>query len=173
MIPRLETPRLILREYRASDFPEHATLWAHPRTTRDFGGYNYTEEDCWLRFLRNWGQWAAFGHGLWGVEHKDTGRYIGCVGFMNAKREIDVPYRDLPEAAWAIAPDLHGQGVATEAMTAAFAWADANIASPQSWAMINPQNDISQKVAARFGFTRAQDSAYKDMPIWTYRRSRG
>lgn len=172
-IPILETERLILREYRMTDFPAHAATWAHPRTTRDFGAYSFSEEDCWLRFQRNWGQWALFGHGLWVLQHKETGAYSGVVGFMDGKRTIEVPYRHLPEAAWMIAPELHQQGYVSEALTAAFAWADANIEAPQTWAMINPENEASQRVAARFGFTRALDGDYKGKPVWTYLRSRG
>jgi len=96
MIPVLETRRLRLREYRLQDFPAHAAIWADPRTTRDFGGYTYEEEMCWLRFMRNWGQWAMFGYGLWGLEHKESGRCIGAIGFIQARRAIDIPYRDLP-----------------------------------------------------------------------------
>ena len=172
MTPRLETPRLILREFRLDDFPAHAAIWAHPRTTRDFNGYAYDEETCWLRFQRNWGQWALYGYGYWGVEEKHSGAYIGALGFFNAKRALDVPYRDLPEAGWVIAPDRHGLGLASEALAAAFAWGDANIQAAQTWAMINPSNDISQRIAAKFGYTRAMDSEYKGKPVWTYLRSR-
>lgn len=172
-VPVLETPRLVLREYRLSDYPRHSAIWAHPRTTRDFGFYQYSEEDCWLRFQRNWGQWAMFGRGLWALEHRQTGAYAGAVGFIDAHRAIDLPYRDLPEAAWLIAPDLHRQGYVSEALAVVFAWADAHMDADRSWAMINPQNEASQRVAARFGFTRAQDGDYKGHPVWTYLRPRG
>ena len=173
MIPRLETPRLILREYRASDFPTHDAMWAHPRTTRDFEGYTYSQEDIWMRFQRNWGQWAVAGHGLWALEHKPSGCHAGVVGFLTAKRDIDVPYRDAPEAAWMVAPDLHGQGLAGEAVTAALAWADANIDAPESWCMINASNTISQKVAARAGYRPAETADYKGHPMLTFLRPRG
>jgi RimJ/RimL family protein N-acetyltransferase len=172
-VPVLQTERLILREYRLADFPTHAAIWAHPRTTRDFGGYTFDEESCWLRFMRNWGQWELFGYGLWALEHKENARYAGAVGFIQARRAIDVPYRDAPEAAWMVAPELHGQGLAREAMAAAMEWADAHVEAPQSWCMINPENEISQKVAARFGYVRAQDASYKDKPMLTFLRPRG
>jgi RimJ/RimL family protein N-acetyltransferase len=173
MIPVLETERLYLRGYQLSDFAAHAEIWAHPRTTRDFEGYGYDEEMCWLRFQRAIGQWHLFGYGIWGVAEKQTNRYIGAVGFMQAKRAIEVPYRDAPEAAWVIAPDRHGKGLACEALTAAFEWADHYIPAPQTWCMINPPNEISRKVAARFGFHRGQDARYHDKPMETYVRARG
>src|SRR5882762_5918769 len=141
MIPVLETERLILREYRLSDFSAHAAIWAHPRTTRDFDGYGYDEELCWLRFQRNFGQWNLFGYGYWGVEERENGRYIGTVGFSSHRRSIDIPYRDFPEAAWVIAPDHHGLGFASEALAAALDWADTHIEAPETWCMINPGND--------------------------------
>jgi len=84
-----------------------------------------------------------------------------------------VPYRDAPEAAWLIAPDLHGQGLASEALTAALDWVDANISAPQTWCMINSENLISQKVAARFGYSPAQSGEYKGKPMLTFLRPRG
>jgi len=173
MIAELETERLRLRGYQISDFPDHAAIWAHPRTTRDFDGYDYDEETCWMRFQRNVGQWQMYGYGMWAIEDKASRRFIGAAGFIQAKRAIDVPYRDAPEAGWVIAPDRHGQGLAREALVAAFAWADRAIEAPQTWCMINPPNEISRKVAARFGFRRGQDSTYHGKPMHTYLRARG
>jgi RimJ/RimL family protein N-acetyltransferase len=172
-IPVLETARLLLREPRLADFPDHAALWSHPRTTRDFDGYVYEEEMCWLRFQRALGQWHMFGWGPWSLQEKDSGRYIGSVGFFHGKRAVAVPYRDAPEAGWVIVPDRHGQGLAREALTAAIAWADANIAEPQSWCMINPCNAASKKIATLFGFHRALDAQYKGKPVETFLRPRG
>ena len=69
----------------------------------------------WLRFLRNFGPMGLFGYGYWGVEDKESGRYIGAVGFFQARRPCDIPYRDQPETGWVIAPDFHGRGLAREA----------------------------------------------------------
>ena len=173
MIPVLETERLILRAPALEDFPIHDAIWADPRTTHQFGSYTYDEELVWLRFLRHFGQWALLGYGSWSVEDRQSGRYIGMLGFFNARRAIDIPYRDLPEAGWVIAPDRHGRGFAGEGLEAAFAWADTHIAAPETWCMINPGNEISRKVAARFGYRPAQQSQYKGKPVLTYLRPRG
>ena len=174
MIPVLETERLILREYRLEDFAFHAAIWADPRTTRDFRDEHkaFDEELCWLRFLRSFGQWHLFGFGWWGLEEKASGHYVGSVGFFHARRAMDIAYRDAPEAGWLIAPDLHGKGLATEAMHAALAWADANIAAPESWCMIAPKNIASRKIAERFGYRRAADARYKGEDVITYLRPR-
>ena len=172
-IPVLETERLFLRAPRLADFPHHAAMWAHPRTTRDFDGYAHDEELCWLRFQRSLGQWHLFGFGLWSLEEKASGRYLGSVGFFCSKRAIEVPYRDAPEAGWVVVPDRHGEGLAREALGAACAWADANINAPEIWCMINPANAASKKIADIFGFHRASDAQYKGKPVETYLRPRG
>lgn len=172
-VPVLETKRLILRAPQLADFPDHAAMWAHPRTTRDFDGYIFEEEMCWLRFQRAIGQWHFFGYGMWAIEEKQGGRYLGSVGFFHGKRAIEVAYRDAPEAGWVIVPDRHGEGLVREALAAAFAWMDANIEEPQSWCMINPANLASKRIAAIFGFRRATDAQYKGKPVETYLRPRG
>jgi len=174
MVPVLETERLVLREHRLEDFAFYAAIWADPRTTRDFRDtiQAFDEEECWRRFLRVFGQWKLFGYGMWGLEEKTSGHYIGSVGFFHARRAMDVPYRDAPEAGWLIAPDLHGKGLATEAIRAAMAWADANIAAPETWCMIAPKNIPSQKIAERFGYRRAADAQYKGDTMQTYLRLR-
>lgn len=86
---------------------------------------------------------------------------------------MDIPYRDAPEAGWLIAPDLHRRGLATEAMQAALAWADANIGAPESWCMIGPKNIASQKIAERFGYRRAADAQYKGEEVLTFLRPHG
>ena len=172
-IPVLETERLILRAPRLADFPDHAAMWAHPRTTRDFDGYVFEEEMCWLRFQRSLGQWHLFGFGPWSLQEKNGGRYLGSVGFFHAKRAIEIAYRDAPEAGWVIVPDRHGEGLAREALAAALAWVDVNIDAPQSWCMINPGNAASKKIASGFGFHRARDAQYKGKPVETWLRPRG
>jgi RimJ/RimL family protein N-acetyltransferase len=172
MIPTLETARLILREPRLEDFTAHAAIWADPLSTRYFDGYRYSEEDIWLRFQRNMGNWLMFGFGFWAAQMKDSGRYVGALGFFHARRDIDVPFRDAPEAGWVIAPDCHGQGLANEGMAAAVAWADTHIEAPQSWCMINADNVVSQKVAVRAGYRPAQDGLYHGKPMLTFLRPR-
>jgi RimJ/RimL family protein N-acetyltransferase len=173
MIPVLETERMILRAPTLEDFPAHAAIWADPRTTQQSGGFIYDEEVVWLRFQRHLGQWAMFGYGSWGVQDRQSGRYIGMMGFFNAHRAVDVPYRDRPEAGWMIAPDRHGQGLAREGLTAVLAWFDTHIAAPETWCMIHAGNENSSKLAARFGYRPAQQVQHRGKPVVTYLRPRG
>jgi RimJ/RimL family protein N-acetyltransferase len=171
--PVLETERLVMRQHRLEDFAVHNAMWADPRSCRHFGGVARGEEDTWLRFLRNFGQWQLFGCGDWALEEKDGGRYLGAVGFRHARRAFEVPFRDAPEAGWIIAPDFHGRGLAREAMKAVMAWADAHMDAAESWCMIDPDNIASRKVAEGAGYRPAVTAGYKGRPMLTYLRPRG
>ena len=172
MVPLLETERLILRGHKLEDFPAHAAMWTDARTLRHIGGEGRSEEELWTRFLRNQGQWQLMGSGMWALEDKASGDYAGTVGFIFAKRMMDIPFRDEPEMGWVIAPDFHDKGFAREAVQKILSWGDAHLAAAESWCMINPLNLASRKVAARAGFRDAGRARYKDAEMLTFVRAR-
>ena len=172
MVPVLETERLILRGHRVDDFPAHEAMWSDTRTLLHFGGTPKSEEELWQRFLRNLGQWQLLGSGQWALEDRATRTYAGSVGFIFAKRVIDIAYRDAPEMGWVIAPQFHGKGFAREAVAKILAWGDKHLDAPQSWCMINPLNLASRKVAAKAGFREAERARYKDVEMLTFLRPR-
>lgn len=173
MVPLLESQRLILRDHRLEDFPAHAAMWSDDRTLRHIAGARRSEEELWMRFLRNQGQWQLMDVGMWALEDKATGTYAGTVGYLYAKRMMDLPYRDAPEMGWVIAPDFHGKGLAREAVAQVLAWGDKHLQAAQSWCMINPLNLASRKVAASAGFREAGRAQYKDVEMLTFLRPRG
>ena len=172
MAPRLETERLILRGHTLEDFPAHAAMWTDARTLAHTQGTARSEEELWLRFLRNQGQWQLMGSGMWALEEKAGGAYAGALGFIYAKRAMDISFRDAPEMGWVIAPDFHGKGFAREAVAKATAWGDAHLDADQSWCMIKPVNRASLKVAAAAGFREAGRAQYQDAEMITFLRPR-
>jgi RimJ/RimL family protein N-acetyltransferase len=173
MTPILETERLILRAQRLEDFPAHLALWSDPCTLRHFAGVTYGGEELWLRFLRTYGLWTLLGYGYWAIEEKATSQYVGTIGFFLAKRAIEGPWRDDPEAGWAISPRHTGQGFAREALAAAVQWSDTNLPANQSWCMIDPGNAISMRVARRAGYLKWGDAEYKGRSMHILVRPRG
>ena len=170
MVPVLETERLILRGHRLEDFPAHAAMWSDERTFRHTGGQRRSEEQLWSRFLRNEGQWQLTGTGMWAVEEKASGSYAGVVGFIFAKRTMDIPYRDAPEMGWAIVPDFHGKGLAREAVARSLVWGEVHLGADAVWCMIDPGNLASRKVAAGAGFREAGRSEYEGAEMLTFLR---
>jgi RimJ/RimL family protein N-acetyltransferase len=169
-IPILETPRLILRGHRLSDFEAMVAIYSDPVVLKHFHGRALSREDVWSRLLRHAGHWAAFGYGLWAVEDKESREYIGSVGTFEVKRDMDPPLEDMPEAGWTLASRVHGKGYATEAVRAALAWTDEKLGNPQMFCIVAPANAASIRVARKCGFRYWCDTVYKTEPTEIFLR---
>lgn len=172
VIPVLDTPRFTLRGHTLADFEACAAMWAHPDVIRFIGGRPFGRDETWARLLRYHGHWALLGYGFWAVEEKGTGAFLGEVGFADFKREIEPPFGDTPEMGWSLAPAAHGKGVASEAVGAAAAWGDANLASDLSVCIIAPENGASIRVAEKTGFREVRRTDFKGSPSIVFERRR-
>jgi RimJ/RimL family protein N-acetyltransferase len=169
----LTTPRLTLTPHTLADFPDSAAMWADPAVTRFIGGRPNTPEEAWARVLRHAGLWALLGYGYWAVRETATGHFVGELGFMDVKRDLDPPFGDAPEAGWALCPWAHGKGYATEALVAAHGWLDAARGNPRTVCMIQDGNSASVRVAAKLGYAEYARTAYKCEPTVLYERLPG
>jgi len=169
-IPVLETARLRLRGHRLADFEDLVTLWGNPEVTRFIGGKPSTREEVWARLARNNGLWSLLNRGPWAVEEKETGAYVGGVGFYDGKREITPSLAGMAEVGWALSPRVHGKGYATEAVQAALAWGDAHLGVLPIVCIIDPENLPSIRVAEKAGFRVWRQTTYHDQPTIVFKR---
>jgi RimJ/RimL family protein N-acetyltransferase len=58
----------------------------------------------------------------------------------------------MPELGWALVPQFHGKGYATEALRAAVAWGDQRFAQGRTVCIIHPDNHQSFRVAEKLGY---------------------
>ena len=81
-IPRLETPRLILRAIEPSDFDGFAEMMGDPEVARFITMDQKPQDraDAWRTMAYAMGHWVARGFGTWAVVEKSSGRFIGRVG---------------------------------------------------------------------------------------------
>lgn len=169
-IPVLESERLRLRGHRPEDFEHSVALWSDPEVTRYIGGNPLTREEVWARLLRYTGHWGWMGYGLWVVEEKITGKFVGEVGYANHKRDIQPPLADRPELGWVLATEFHGQGYATEAVRAATAWGDERFGGQETVCIIHPDHVRSIRVAEKCGFRESGRTTYKGEPTIVFTR---
>ena len=170
--PRLETERLILREFRAGDLDAHAATLGDPQVMEDIGGKPMTHEDSWRRLCSGVGSWQLIGIGPWAVERKSDGRLVGHCGFFEFQREMQPSIRGEPEMGWIFDRSVHGQGIAFEACARALLWADEMLGAPSYPAIISLGNTASMKLAEKLGFQRLEDGVYRDESIAFFRRDR-
>lgn len=159
--PRIETERLVLRGFQLADFDGFCAMISDPEVTAHMGGVADDRSAAWERFVRIPGFWVLLGYGLWLVEEKASGRMAGALGFGMFERVIDPPLSDIPEGAWVFDKWAHGKGFASEALTAAFEWTDANLPNRGYCCMIHPDNEPSLALAKKFGFEEARRAQFK------------
>jgi RimJ/RimL family protein N-acetyltransferase len=169
-IPVLESERLRLRGHRPGDYGDSAALWGDSEVTRYVGGRPLTTEEVWARLLRYVGHWAWMEYGLWAVEEKVTGKFVGEVGFANHKRDIQPSLGDMPELGWVLATDFHGKGYATEAVRAATIWGDERFRGQRTACIIHPENARSIRVAEKCGFKELGRATYRGEPTLVFAR---
>ena len=162
-IPRIETERLALREWRESDREPFAAMNADPRVAEYLSRpLDRTESDAFIdRVLAHW---AADGHGLWAVERRADGRFIGFIGLTPPS--FEAAFTPCVEIGWRLAPEAWGAGYATEGARAALAFGFERVGLDEIVSFTVPANVRSRAVMERIGMTRdpADDFLHPSFP---------
>ena len=83
-IPQLTTERLHLRCFKPVDFDAYAEMMANPDVVRYLGaGVPLSRADAWRQMAMLMGHRVLRGYGVWAVEERATGRFLGRIGCMN------------------------------------------------------------------------------------------
>jgi len=173
IIPVLTTERLILRAHEGGDLPAAFATWSDPRVVRHIGGETFNRTQCWSRILNYRGLWDVLGFGYWAVTDRESGTFLGDVGFADFKREIEPSIEGMAEAGWVLSPQAEGRGYATEAVTAALTWYDETFPGREAVCIIAPDNKASMRVAEKCGFRRWTETTFKGDPTVMFRRPAG
>jgi RimJ/RimL family protein N-acetyltransferase len=163
--PVIETDRLRLRAHRREDYDAACAMWADPIVTRFIGGKPSTPQQTWSRLLTYLGHWVAMGYGYWAIEEKSTGKFIGEIGFADFKRDIAPSMRNVPELGFALVPEAHGKGYATEAVRAVLDWGDARLPSKRTVCLVNVDNGASLRILEKNGYSIFERTTMNDSPV--------
>lgn len=162
--PRLETERLILRAWRAEDVEPFIAMMAEPEVAAFLTTTQQPldRQAAWSALALILGHWALRGHGLFAVEEKQTGAFIGRFGAWAPEGRAE------PELGWGLARAAWGKGYAVEAARAAGDWIFAALAPPRLSSFIHAANARSQALAARLGFRAEAETYHAGAPhqIW-------
>ncbi|MEO0992140.1 MAG: GNAT family N-acetyltransferase [Pseudomonadota bacterium] len=172
-IPILETARLRLRACKLDDLGPLSAAWSDPAATRYIGAQTRSRADIWKQMQQSIGGWALLGYGYWTIADKKTDHPIGQIGFLEGLRPITPSFVGKPEAGWFIARDHWGRGIASEALSAALDWVDANIPISSTVCIIEADHAVSIHIAEKFGYRFAETGQLPDGPISIYERPRG
>jgi RimJ/RimL family protein N-acetyltransferase len=109
---QLHTPRLLLRQWRAEDLSPLAQMSADPQVMRYFPACLTRAESAAI-IRRCQAHFARHGFGLWALERKDTGAFIGFAGLGHIGFEAH--FTPAIEIGWRLGREHWGQGFASEA----------------------------------------------------------
>jgi len=168
--PTVETARLRLRCHRLSDLDARIAITGDADFMRFVGGV-YDRQENWSRLLRYIGHWATLGYGLFAVEERATGRYVGDVGLARFERGLGPDFDPYPEAGWMIAEASSGLGYATEGVAAAIDWHERTFGRQRQVCMIDPANHASLQVAAKLGFVPFREALNRGHPVLLHART--
>jgi RimJ/RimL family protein N-acetyltransferase len=151
-VPSLETERLVLRDFRATDVDELFAMADGDEVIAPFMTYNVAplHEACW-RSVALWiGHWALRGYGMWAVEEKASGAFIGRIGLWEPEGWPGT------EVGWMLGRAWWGRGYATEAARASLDWGFEQLPVDEVVSLIQPDNAASIAVAEKLGETFAR-----------------
>lgn len=160
IIHTIETERLYLRQWQASDFAPFAEMNANPKVMEYFPKLlttsmsNTIAKKCQSLIDDN-------GWGFWAVSLKETDTFIGMVGLNNT--HADMPFTPAVEIAWRLHNDYWGLGYATEAARASLNFAFDTLGLDEVVAFTAVINKRSQLVMERLGMTNTQEDFFHPM----------
>ena len=160
---RIETPRLILREWRDEDVVPFLAICRDP-FVMEFVGPPQSREEV-ARFVASQQQiQAEHGYCNWAIERQADSAVIGFCGLKPGP--VGTPVAAKTDAGWRLAHDAWGQGFARERAAASIAWGFANLRCDAIWAKTVPANTRSWGLMSRLGMDYVEDANF-DHPAFS------
>ena len=152
--PGIETERLFLRQWRGADIAANTAMLGDPLSARFITPDRkpVTEPMAgWRNAAVMAGHWALHGFGMFVVEEKSSGKFVGRVG------PFYPPVWPGFEVGWGIANEFRGKGYAVEAARASIDWSFATFELEEIIHVIDRENTASQAVARRLGAEKGRE----------------
>lgn len=142
---RIETSRLVLREFTHADWPAMHAHYSDPECTRFTFRRVLTEGESWRAMASMVGHWQLRGYGPYAIEEKATGEVLGAAGLWYPN---DWPE---PEIKWALSRAHWGKGFASEAVRGVQAMARRHAPGLGLISFIHGDNAASIQLALAVG----------------------
>ena len=146
----IETERLILRSWRMTDRAVFAEINSNNKVMRYFPKpLSIDESNGFVDRINS--EFEETGFGLYAVEIKETGEFIGYVGFH--RFTFDVPFSPGWEIGWRISDKFWNKGYATESAMACIKYAREKKLCNRLYSFTAVPNIPSENVMKRIGMT--------------------
>jgi RimJ/RimL family protein N-acetyltransferase len=149
MAQELNTTRLKLRNWKVDDLPGWIEMNSDPVTLQYFQRTD-TKEESENSFVRNKNFLELHEFGLWAVEEKETGNFIGFIG-LSEKFIEGVSFTPCIEIGWRLHKEFWGRGYATEGALEVLRFAQQELKIDQIYSYTARINTPSINVMKKIG----------------------
>jgi RimJ/RimL family protein N-acetyltransferase len=159
---RIATERLILRRWREADRAPFAVMNADPQVMRYMiAPLDRETSDAYADRID--ARLERQGFGLWALERRDTGEFIGFTGLN--PMPAGTPGAGGQEIGWRLAANSWRKGYATEAAKAVVDVAFSGLNLPEIWSITSVLNEPSRAVMRRLGMTEHSFFDHPAVPL--------
>jgi RimJ/RimL family protein N-acetyltransferase len=166
----IQTERLLLRAWREEDVEPYARMCADPEVMRYLPTVltrEQSEEQIW-RFVSHWER-RRFG--LWAVEEKATGSFMGFIGLSYQQDWPEGEHRT--EVGWRLDRPFWGRGFATEGAEASVRFGFERLGLGRIISVARPDNLSSRRVMEKTGLTLQGATRWRGQDVVWYAIDRG
>lgn len=163
----ITTERLIIREFTIDDNSTLASVLSDKEVMKySFRGVcNPKEialyiENCIVNYNK-------YGFGQWAVIEKQTNQLVGACGLNNGFDSND----DIVHINYRFSVNTWGKGFASEAVKAIMAYSRTELNIELLYALIEPENNESIRLALNQGFQYQKETVYRGRPLKHYIKS--
>jgi RimJ/RimL family protein N-acetyltransferase len=161
----IETDRLLLRRWREGDLDAYARICADPEVMRYLPATLSREESAeqiaW--FERHWEEW---GFGLWAVEERASGEFIGFIGLVYHDGWPEGEHKT--EVGWRLSRTHWGRGLATEGALASVPYGFERLGLERIISITLPENAASRRVMEKAGLTYRGETRWRGQGVIWY-----
>ena len=164
-VTELETARLLLRPWRREDLGPYAHMCADPEVMRYMPTTMSWEESALqlARFVRHW---EERGFGLWAVEERVSGDFIGRIGLIHHEDWPEGEHKT--EVGWMLDRSYWGRGLATEGARASLGYGFEQLGLERIISITLPENAASRRVMEKAGLTFRGRTRWSDNDVVWY-----
>lgn len=163
--PELLTSRLLLRHWHAPDREPFAAMNADPEVMEHFPApLTRAESDAFME--RTEARLRSQGFGLWALEERESGRFLGFTGLQPVTFEAPFVRGLTVEVGWRLRRDAWSRGYAQEAAQAVRDFAFERVGLDEIVSFTATTNLRSMRVMERIGMTHqgADDFDHPGLP---------
>ena len=168
----IETEKLLLRRWLEEDLEPYARLCADPEVMRFIGnGSTLNREQSGEQVSRFVRHWDERGFGLWALEEKESGAFVGFAGLSYQEDWPEGEHKT--EVGWRLDRAFWGRGLATEAAKASVTYGLETLGLERIISIIQPENTASRRVAEKAGLTLRGETRWRNSEVVWYAIDRG